>query len=167
MKKRIIIILSISIVLILGAITALAAFVFTSTITVTNTAGNIEIIARLKKEVAIWNINSFGEFYMQIFEKYHNDYIKACDAFRAERELFSAELKKVPYLEIYDSQANYFLCRVKDRFTSHELALRLLKHNILIKDCGTKKAFNGGNYIRLSVRDRKDNHYLTETLKSL
>lgn len=46
MKKRIIIILSISIVLILGAITALAAFVFTSTITVTNTAGNIEIIEK-------------------------------------------------------------------------------------------------------------------------
>ena len=46
MKKRIIIILSISVVLILGTITALAAFVFTSTINVTNTAGNIEIIEK-------------------------------------------------------------------------------------------------------------------------
>ena len=131
------------------------------------TSGNTEIIARLKKEVAIWNINSFGEFYMQIYEKYHKDYVKACEAFRAERGLFLDELKEVPYLEVYDSQANYFLCRVIDKFTSHELALRLLKHNILIKDCGTKKAFNGGNYIRLAVRDRKDNHYLTETLKTL
>ena len=130
-------------------------------------SGNTEIIARLKKEVAIWNINSFGEFYMQIYEKYHKDYIKACDAFRAERELFLAELKEIPYLEVYDSQANYFLCKVTDKFTSHELALRLLKYNILIKDCGTKKAFNGGNYIRLAVRDRNDNHHLTETLKKL
>ena len=130
-------------------------------------SGNTEIILRLKKEVAIWNINSFGEFYMQIYEKYHKDYVKACEVFRAERELFLAELKDIPYLEVYDSQANYFLCRVTDRFTSHELALHLLKRNILIKDCGTKKAFNGGNYIRIAVRDRKDNHYLVETLKNL
>ena len=32
-------------------------------------SGNSEMIARLKKEVAIWNINSFDEFYMQIYEK--------------------------------------------------------------------------------------------------
>ena len=104
---------------------------------------------------------------MQIYEKYHKDYVKACNEFRVERELFLNELREVPYLEVYDSQANYFLCRVTDRFTSHELALQLLKHNILIKDCGTKKAFNGGNYIRLAVRDRNDNHFLTETLKNL
>ena len=128
-------------------------------------SGNTEIIARMKKEVAIWNINSYGEFFMQIYEKYHKDYIKACDAFRAERAIFLSELKDIPYLEVYDSQANYFLCKVKERFTSRELALRLLKYNILIKDCGTKKAFEGGNYIRLAVRDREDDRRLTETLK--
>ena len=32
-----------------------------------------EMIARMKKEVSIWNINSFGEFYMQIFGKYEKD----------------------------------------------------------------------------------------------
>lgn len=130
-------------------------------------SGDTELIARMKKEVAIWNINSFGEFYLQIYEKYYQNYVKACEAFRAERELFRKELQEIPYLQVYDSQANYFLCKVTDRFTSHELALKLLKHNILIKDCGTKKAFNGGNYIRLAVRNRKDNHYLTETLKKL
>lgn len=130
-------------------------------------SGDTELIARMKKEVAIWNINSFGEFYLQIYEKYHQNYVKACETFRAERELFRKELQEIPYLQVYDSQANYFLCKVTDRFTSHELALKLLKHNILIKDCGTKKAFNGGNYIRLAVRNRKDNHYLTETLKKL
>ena len=130
-------------------------------------SGNTELITRLKKEVAIWNINSFGEFYMQIYEKYHKDYDKACDTFRAERELFLSELKEIPFLEVFDSQANYFLCKVKERFTSHELAMLLLKQNILIKDCGTKKAFNGGNYIRLAIRDRNDNHYLIETLKTI
>ncbi|MBO7541492.1 MAG: aminotransferase class I/II-fold pyridoxal phosphate-dependent enzyme, partial [Bacteroidales bacterium] len=130
-------------------------------------SGDTELIARLKKEVAIWNINSFGEFYMQIYEKYHKEYVAGCEEFKKERELFLAELREVPYLEIFPSQANYFLCRVKERFTSHELALKLLKYNILIKDCDGKKVLSGGNYIRLAVRDRRDNHYLTEVLKSL
>jgi histidinol-phosphate/aromatic aminotransferase/cobyric acid decarboxylase-like protein len=128
-------------------------------------SGNTEVIAKLKKEVAIWNINSFGEFFMQIYEKYHKDYERACACFREERSVFYRELSSIPYLHVFPSQANYFLCRVTDKYSSHELSLKLLKYNILIKDCGTKKAFNGGDYIRIAVRNRKDNNYLIETLK--
>lgn len=128
-------------------------------------SGNTELISKMKKQVAIWNINSFGEFYMQIYEKYHKDYIKACESFKEEREIFYNELQEISYLKVYPSQANYFLCRVKEKFSSNELALRLLKHNILIKDCGTKKAFDSGDYIRIAIRDRKDNHCLISILK--
>ena len=130
-------------------------------------SGDTNVIAKLKKEVAIWNINSFGEFYMQIYEKYHKDYDIACSLFREERESFYDSLQEIPFLKVYPSQANYFLCRVVEKYSSHELALLLLKRNILIKDCGTKKAFEGGDYIRIAIRDRKDNAYLVETLKSL
>ena len=37
-------------------------------------SGDQDLIAALKKDVAIWNINSFAEFYMQIEEKYKKDY---------------------------------------------------------------------------------------------
>ncbi len=131
-------------------------------------SGNTEMIASLKKEVAIWNINSFGEFYMQIYEKYHKDYTAACQMFRQERALFYAELQEVPFLRVIPSQANYFLCElVTDKFSSKELAVRLLAdHNILIKDCSGKAAFSRSNYIRLAIRDRKDNHRLVEALKT-
>ena len=130
-------------------------------------SGDVETIARLKKEVAIWNINSFGEFYMQIYEKYHKDYLKACQLFREERKLFFEELQQIPYLRVIPSQANYFLCELMtDKFSSKELAVRLLTdHDILIKDCSGKSAFSRGSYIRLAVRDRRDNHKLTEALK--
>lgn len=131
-------------------------------------SGNVKVIDRLKKEVAIWNINSFGEFYMQIYEKYHTEYLRACDAFREERKRFYDELSQIPYLRVIPSQGNYFLCEVTDRFTSRELAVKLLNEsNILIKDCSGKAAFGGRNYIRLAVRDRMDNSYLVETLKKL
>ena len=130
-------------------------------------SGNTELIAKMKKQVAIWNINSYGEFFMQIFEKYHKEYVFACEEFKKERDLFYKELQTIPFIEVYPSQANYFLCRLKGRYTSHELSILLLKQNILIKNCGTKKAFNGGNYIRLAVRDRKDNQHLVEVLSKL
>ena len=132
-------------------------------------SGNTEMIANLKKEVAIWNINSFGEFYMQIYEKYHNDYTIACQMFHQERAHFYAELQEVPFLRVIPSQANYFLCElVTDKLSSKELAVRLLAdYNILIKDCSGKAAFSRGNYIRIAIRDRKDNHRLVEALKDI
>lgn len=132
-------------------------------------SGDTTLIAELKKEVAIWNINSFGEFYMQIYEKYHKEYLRACEQFREERKLFFDELQQIEFLRVIPSQANYFMCElVGGRYTSHELAVKLLtQFNILIKDCSGKSAFEGGEYIRIAVRDRKDNHYLVESLKAL
>ena len=131
-------------------------------------SGNKALIERLKKEVAIWNINSFAEYYMQIFGKYENDYKAACAKFVAERDRFFMALKEVPYLRVIPSQANYFLCEVKEKYTSSELAEVLLsKYNILIKDCGSKSAFAGRNYVRIAVRDTADNDSLLSALKTL
>ena len=131
-------------------------------------SSNKELIARMKKEVAIWNINSFAEFYMQIFGKYEKDYTLACHKFIEERGLFFKELQAIPFLRVIPSQANYFLCELTDKYTATELTQLLLKnYNILIKDCGTKSAFAGKQYIRIAIRDRKDNAYFVEALKEL
>lgn len=128
------------------------------------------LIANVRKDVSIWNINSFAEFYLQIYSKYDADYIIACQRFREERDLFYQELQTVDYLRVIPSQANYFLCEIRDRFTSTELATILLhRFNLLIKDCGTKSAFANQerNYIRLAVRNREDNHFLVTKLKEI
>ena len=131
-------------------------------------SADLELIAAMKKDVAIWNINSFAEFYMQIFGKYEKDYAKACKLFIAERERFERELKQILFLRVIPSQANYFLCELTGTITAPELTEKLLeKENILIKDCSTKKNFNGRNYIRIAVRDRADNDKLVEALKKL
>ena len=127
-----------------------------------------ELIALMRKEVAIWNINSFAEFYMQIFSKYEKGYVIACQRFIKERSIFFEELKAVPFLRVIPSQANYFLCEVTGRYTATELTQLLLqRYNILIKDCGTKSAFTGKQYIRIAIRDRADNANFVEALKEL
>lgn len=126
-----------------------------------------ELVAALKKDVAIWNINSFGEFFMQILEKYHDDYLAACGQLRQERDRFADELRQIPWLEVFPSEANYLLCRLKGRFGSHELSVKLLAQNIWIKDCSGKKAMETGEFIRLSLRSTEENNRLVEILKSL
>ena len=123
------------------------------------------LLDKMKKDVAIWNINSFAEFYMQIFNKYESFYKSACEKFIAERNRFAERLSSIPYLRVIPSQANYFLCQVTDRYTSRQLTEKLLnEHNILIKDCDTKTGLEGKNFVRIAIRDEKDNNRLVDAL---
>ncbi len=131
-------------------------------------SSNEELINWMKHDVSIWNINSFAEFYMQIFGKYQKDYDRACQKFIAERERFMARLTDIPFLRVIPSQANYFLCQITEKYTSEELTRRLLMDfNILIKDCDNKDGLKNKNYVRIAVRDQKDNDTLVDALKTL
>ena len=104
---------------------------------------------------------------MQIFGKYEKSYIEACKLFRAERNRFQKNLQTISFLQVYQSQANYFLCKITNKYTATELTSLLLQYNILIKDCSTKAAFNQQNYIRLAIRNTEENCKLIAVLKTL
>ena len=128
-------------------------------------SANTQLLAEVRSKLSIWNINSFGEFFMQILGKYEKSYKHAMEEFRAERTRFVAELQAIPYLRVLPSEANYVLCEVKPVHTPRELAVKLLReYNILIKDCTGKC---GAPFVRLAVRDTKDNNRLIEALKQL
>lgn len=131
-------------------------------------SADTDLIDGIKKDVSIWNINSFAEFYLQIFNKYESMYREACSKFVAERSRFFDKLNEISYLRVIPSQANYFLCEVKARFSASELTELLLnKHNILIKDCDNKNGLKGKNFVRIAVRNATDNDTLVRALKSL
>lgn len=126
------------------------------------------LISEIKRDVSIWNINSFAEFYLQIFGKYESSYETACYKFINERNRFMKLLQGISFLRIIPSSANYFLCEIVSKYTSIELTQLLLEqYHILIKDCSSKTAFNNRNYIRIAIRDAKDNDKLLQILKTL
>ncbi len=127
-------------------------------------SGDVDTIARMKKDVAIWNINSFGEFYMQISEKYKKDYAAALVKLREERARFQAELAKLPGIRVIPSQANYVMVELEEGISPKVLLKRLLiRHNLLIKELTTKT--NGRNYLRLAVRNTADNDVLLKAIR--
>ena len=129
-------------------------------------SADTDLIAQMKKDVSIWNLNSFAEYFMQIFSKYEGDYKRACDQFIAERSDFEQKLRSVPFLRVMPTQANYFLCEVLPPLTARQLVLTTLKkHNILLRDCSGKTGLDGKQYIRVAVRNHDDNARLIEALK--
>ena len=130
-------------------------------------SANKELIAHIKKEVSIWNLNSFAEFFMQIYNKHEKDYLKACDKFVAERADFERQLKTIPYLRVMPTQANYFLCEVLPPYTATEIVVYTLRnHNILTRDCSQKPGLHPNKqYMRIAVRNHEDNTRLVEALR--
>ena len=124
-----------------------------------------DLISFLKKDVAIWNINSFAEFYMQIAGKYKKDYVAAIKKYRAERNRFISCLKTIHYLRVIPTQANFVMCEVIGK-KSKELTEKLLSEKeIFIKDL-TPKINDGKQYIRLAIRNEADNDRIIEAFKA-
>lgn len=131
-------------------------------------SANEALIAKMKKQVSIWNINSFAEFFMQIYPKYREDYKHACDQFIQAREDFEVELKKIPFIKVMPSQANYFFLEVLPPYKPKELcAILLKKNNILASACLAKKGIEPNRYIRIAVRNHGDNEKFIQALKEL
>ena len=128
-------------------------------------SGDTDTIDMIKKDVSIWNINSFAEFYMQIQEKYKKDYALALEKFKEERKRFLAELNKIDSIEVIPTQANYFMIKLKGKYNAEELTNILLdKYGILIKDLTTKV---GEKYIRVAIRNTEDNDKFISALNTI
>jgi histidinol-phosphate/aromatic aminotransferase/cobyric acid decarboxylase-like protein/choline kinase len=129
--------------------------------------GDEKLIRQIRKNLSIWNINSFGEYFLQIIGKYQKEYKKSCENIAQERARFKALLDKIGSLHIYPSQANYFLCKLRG-ISAPELTECLLeKHDIFIKDLTGKTGIPDDSFIRIAIRNKDDNDKLAACLKEI
>ena len=96
-------------------------------------------IERIRKTNAIWNINSFGEYFLQIYDKYNKTYAAACDSIAEERARFTKKLAGIKGLTVFPSQANYVLCRLYGGGGAPSLASCLKTTTFLLKTFHQKK----------------------------
>lgn len=126
---------------------------------------DLELLKTLYDYLPVWNINSFAEYFLQINGLYEKEYIESCNKIAEQRKILTEKLRSISYLKVYESRANYIMCKVTTGISSVELASRLLKeYNILIKDLSKKKGIFKKNYIRLAVKDENENDLLYRAL---
>ena len=129
-------------------------------------SGNSQYIDEIKKQVAIWNINSFAEFYMQIEEKYKKDYSLGLIKFKKERKRFEKELAKIPDIRIIPSQANYVMVEFLGEYSAKKITeVLLFKYGLFIKDLTSKLEKSGREFVRIAIRNTDDNNKIIESLK--
>ena len=103
---------------------------------------------------------------MQIEEKYKKNYRESLKKIKKERERFMSELSSIDVLRIIPTQANYIMAEIIGDMSSRDFVKQLLvKKNILIKDLSGK--LNGKNYIRIAVRDEKDNNIFLKAVRDI
>lgn len=131
-------------------------------------SSNTEIIKLIDKATSIWNINSFGEFFLQIIGKYKSKYHEGCQKIVDERARFMSEMSKIKAVKVYPSQANYFLCELTGKLSATELTEKLLfEQDLFLKDLSDKHGFENREFLRIAVRDEIDNNKLLSALKTL
>ncbi|MBF0715440.1 aminotransferase class I/II-fold pyridoxal phosphate-dependent enzyme [Gemelliphila palaticanis] len=126
---------------------------------------NKDLIKFIKSDVSIWNINSFAEYYLQIYDKYKKDYSTALDKIKNARRIFINNLSEINEFRVIPSEANYVTIELLG-LTSKDFCIAMLeKYNIFIKDLTPKISWLDKQFIRVAVRDEEDNDIFIEAAK--
>ena len=103
----------------------------------------------------------------KIYGKYEKVYKNSLDKIKSAREIFINDLREIKELQVFDSQANYILIKILEKYSSEELTKILLNdYEIYIKDLKGKAGIDD-NFIRIAVRDIEDNKYCINALKEI
>lgn len=131
-------------------------------------ASQNKLIDKIRKELPIWNISSFAEYFLEIFPKYKKDFIKSLEKIKKEKDRFEAELRSIPEIRVRTSFANYFLIGIAEvgSINPDEFCKLMLENNILIRDISSRVQ-EMGSCIRVSVRSKKENKFFIKTLKKI
>ena len=120
-------------------------------------SANKQLLSTIRANMQIWNINSFAEYYLQIYNLFASDYELACEKIANERKRMIKRLNSLDGIRTFESQANFIMIDLGKK-SSYEFAIKCLeRYNILIKDLSGKNFFHGENFIRIAIKDRNEN----------
>ena len=123
------------------------------------------LLNQVREKLSIWNINSFCEFYMQIEEKYHGEYLASLSRIKEVRRKFTKTLSEMEFLHVIPSQANYVMAEITNGMTAKQLTkILLVKYNLLIKDLTGKTGCEHRQCVRFAVRRQEDSQKLIKAL---
>ena len=126
--------------------------------------GNKKMIKILQKIKIPWNVSWIAQksSIKALSDKLYIS--KTLNLIRNESKFLSDSISKITGFTCYDSDTNFIL--IKSKIKSNQIQDKLLKKNILIRDCSTFRGLDN-NFIRIAVRTHKENLKLVEALRAL
>lgn len=128
--------------------------------------GTSERLARDVEEILLpWNINSLAERAGNFIFKDKTYIEKSRNYMEKERTFLMGELKRIGSLEVFPSQVNFILIRLK-KFSQDRAFDFFLERGLVIRRCSNFRGLDK-NYVRVAIKDRKNNLRLLEAFRSL
>ena len=126
--------------------------------------GNKKIISILSNIKIPWNVNALAQYAAgaALCSKSYLD--KSKKIIKQESKFLRNSISKIDGFECNKSKTNFIL--IKTNLKSKLIQNKLLKKKILIRDCSSFRGLNN-NYIRISVKTRKENKKLIQALEKL
>ena len=126
--------------------------------------GSKEIIKILQKIKIPWSVNSLAQDAANAVIKNISHIKKSNIIIQKESKYLENKISTLNGFECISSSTNFIL--IKTKYDSTKLQTKLLKYNILIRDC---KNFRGldNHYIRIAVKSHKDNVKLVAALEKI
>jgi histidinol-phosphate/aromatic aminotransferase/cobyric acid decarboxylase-like protein/choline kinase len=122
-----------------------------------------ELVASLRRELPIWNLNSVAEYLLELMLKHKDTLAASFVRTAADREQLAAALAAIPGVErVFPSGGNFLLVRIAGSAAAVTAAL-LERESILVKDA-TGKLDDGHGYLRLAVRLPDENRRMCSAL---
>lgn len=126
-----------------------------------------EVLDPLYAAKDIWNVNSLAQAAGMAAlddKKYQR---RSRTYTRTEINYLYEELSTLDKLKVYEPTVNFILVNIsKTGFTATQLREKLLKYNIIIRNCANYPGLDE-NYVRFAVRTREENDELVDALTEI
>jgi len=129
---------------------------------------NRDLVASVRREVPIWNVNGFAEAFLRLLPRYRREFEASCRKVRSDRDDLYRSLSSIPGMIVYKPAANFVFCRLpREAMSGPEVTRRLFtEHNLYIKHCVGKPLPESDRYLRIASRTKRENQKLVEALRS-
>ena len=129
-------------------------------------SGNDERIDMLRRELPIWNINSFAQRFIELSDNYREEFRESCLKTVSATQKLYAELSRLECLQPYTTEANFILCELTNNARSSDLVKSLFDNfGILIYDCSRKIGLDS-HFIRIASRTDEENCDLVAAIRA-
>jgi histidinol-phosphate/aromatic aminotransferase/cobyric acid decarboxylase-like protein len=126
---------------------------------------NPALARRMAAVLPKWNLNSLAETVVFMLRDHESAYRDSLTQLSEDRYRMAVELGRLSMLQVYPSQANFFLVKLADGLDGTELRDYLLaEHRVFVRECGNKLGMTS-QYLRLVVRPEPDVQRLVTGLR--
>ena len=126
--------------------------------------GSKKLISILNKIKIPWNVSGLAQLTALESLSTPNYLLESKKLILKELNYLKTNISKLEKFECLDSVANFIL--IKSQINSTVLQKKLLKKNILIRDCSNIRGLNN-KFIRIAVKTRRENQKLLRALREI